>query len=285
LIGDLQSLSVKLTSGDFGQPGATYQLKAQGILDVVTIEVNVTDILGTINEGFGVNSFLPNWLTTAQKNVILAQHGGSVENYLATGVDKMKCQGSYYFSQPLLEVNSFTIQDAGIIDTKDPAKNSIIWFDNVTQSYDSNGLNILDGVGWDFFAIQFPAPDTVALFITRITTQPSPGIVPQYCIASLYRVGMAPVRWSIAPGDISIVGSNPWLSPASGETYFMDWTVTLANPAVSVVLQTRWDDQEVSLPDNQYKYEGLGEVTAGSVPGVTTITDGVVWLEIAANAL
>ena len=114
---DLTTVSAQLTAGYPGLVGAEYKLLLEAIIsddfhiNPVYIEINLVDLLGTVREGFGPDSFLPNWLTTEQRNTILSTFGGSVENYFSSGIDKLTCQGSYYFSQPLLSVDSFTIYD------------------------------------------------------------------------------------------------------------------------------------------------------------------------------
>lgn len=272
---DLTTLSVKLLSGNYGTVGATYKLLLEAIVSIdfhvnpVYIEVEFTDILGTVSEGFGPDAFLPNWLTPTQRSDILTTYNGSVENYLNARVDNMKCQGSYYFSQPLLSVTSFTIfdLDGTILDTKAAGNDSVIWFDYVNQTFDSNGLSILSNVGWEFFAIQFPTEET-SIMITKITTQTS-GI---YLLANLFN-GAGATRWNI--DDIDIVGSNVWVSPTTSKQYYMTYTITLTNPSVNIVVQTEWDNQEISV-GGQNKYEGTCTVVA-NVIGVPM--NGFSWIE------
>ena len=271
---DLTTLSVQLVSGDVGTKNATYKLRLESILAIdlhinpVYIEVEFVDLLGTINEGFGPDAFLPNWLTPRQRSDILTVYGGSVQNYLNAGND-LECQGSYYFSQPLLSVTSFTVfdLDGAILDTKAAGDDSVIWFDYVNQTFDSSGLEILDNVGWEFFAIQFPT-EKQAIMVTKITTQTS-GV---YLLANLF-TETSTTRWNL--DDISIIGSNVWTSPTSNKQYYMTYTITLINPGVTITVQTEWDDQEISV-GGQTKYEGICTVTA-TVIGVPM--NGFSWIE------
>jgi hypothetical protein len=264
---DLTTLSVQLVSGSMGMKNATYKLRLEAILAIdlhinpVYVEVEFTDVLGTINEGFGPDAFLPNWLTFQQRSDILTTYNGSVQNYLVSGVD--------YFSQPLLSVDSFTIfdLDGAILDTKAAGNDSVIWFDYVNQTFNSSGLEILNDVGWEFFAIQFPT-EKQAIMVTKITTQTS-GI---YLLANLF-TETSTTRWNI--DDISIVGSNIWTSPTSSKQYYMTYNITLTNPSATITVQTDWDNQEISV-GGQTKYEGICTVTA-NVIGVPM--NGFSWIE------
>jgi hypothetical protein len=271
---DLTTLSVQLISGNMGEKNATYKLRLEAIIAIdlhvnpVYIEVEFTDVLGTINEGFGPDAFLPNWLTSQQRSDILTSYSGSVENYLASGMNNLECQGSYYFSQPLLSVDSFTIfdLDGAILDTKAVGNDSVIWFDYVNQTFNNTGLTILNDVGWEFFAIQFPT-EKQAIMVTKITTQTS-GV---YLLANLFTESST-TRWNL--DDISIVGSNIWTSPTSKQ-YYMTYNITLTNPSVTITVQTEWENQEISV-GGQTKYEGICAVTA-TVLGAPMI--GFSWIE------
>lgn len=273
---DLTTLSVKNLTGTVGEPGATYRLRLEAIISLdfhvnpVYIDVDFTDVLGTVNEGFGPDAFLPNWLTPTQRSTILNNFGGSVENYLASGQDPLTGQGSYYFSQPLLQVTDFTIFDlqGSILDTKASGNNSVIWFDYVAQSFDAAGIDIVSNVGWEFFAIQFPDVQK-SLMITKVTTQTSG----EYLLANLFETGGVVTRWNI--NDIDIVGSNVWTSPTTSKQYYMTYTITLTNPAAILTINTEWDEQEISV-GGQTKYEGICTVT-GTLLGNPVI--GFSWIE------
>ena len=272
---DLTTLYVKLLTGNVGEKNATYKLVLEAIISLdfhvnpVYIEVEFTDLLGTVKEGFGPNAFLPNWLTDKQRDTILNKYGGSVENYLNAGFDDMNCQGSYYFSQPLLSVTSFTIFDlsGAILDTKAVGNDSVLWFDYVAQTFDNAGLEILNNVGWTFFAIQFPM-EKQAIMVTKVVTETSGS----YILANLFTES-GTIRWNI--NDINIQGSNVWTSPTSGKQYYMTHTITLNNPSVVITVQTDWDEQEISV-GGETKYEGICTVT-GTVIG--TPMNGFSWIE------
>ena len=157
--------------------------------------------------------------------------------------------------------------DGTILDTKAPGNDSLIWFDYVTQTFDEYGLKILDDVGWEFFAIQFPT-EKISIMVTKITTQTS-GVYP---LANLF-TETSVTRWNI--DNISIIGSNVWTSPSSGKQYYMTYTITLSNPSVVLTVQTEWDEQEISI-GGQTKYEGICTVT-GTVLG--SVVSGFSWIE------
>lgn len=272
---DLTTLYVKSLVGNVGEKNTTYKLVLEAIISIdfhvnpVYIEVEFEDVLGTVREGFGPNAFLPNWLTPKQRTAILNDYGGSVNNYLSAGIDDLNCQGSYYFSQPLLSVSSFTIfdLDGNILDTKKAGNDSVLWFDYVAQTFDRSGLEIIKDVGWTFFAIQFPT-EKKAIMITKIETETSG----TYTLANLF-TETETIRWNI--DDIDIQGSNIWISPTSGKQYYMTHTITLTNPDALITVQTDWDEQEISV-GGQTKYEGICTVVA-TVIG--TPMNGFSWIE------
>jgi hypothetical protein len=294
-IGNLNTLNVKLTSGTYGAAGATYQLQVVGSSGTFIISVDVTDELGLVNEGMGPDSFLLNWITPTQRAAINSPpFSGNVEAYLTSGADDFECQGSYYFSQPLLRVNDFQIIDLStftIVDQQHPTNDSVIWFDSVTQSYDAEGIDLLKAASWDFFAIKFldqPVGSQTALMITRVFT---PGNS-YYYLANLFRPAAAgpTLRWNM--NDISIMGrvGSEWPSPKNppGNSYYTIWDIVLSGPTGSVVLVVdsgnapAWPEQEVcttSSGSEVCKYEGLAVVT-GTVLGVGMT--GNAWIETAA---
>jgi len=285
-IGTLNTLSVKVVSGNFGDPGTTYRIEVVGSSGTFIISIDFTDLLGLVNQGFGPDSFLINWITPAQRTAIDNDFGGSAEAYLASGQDDMECQGSYYFSMPLLRVDDFTIIDTSsfppvIVDQQHPTNRSVLWFDSVTQSYDADGVSLLKGATWDFFAIKFadnPGNPT-ALMVTRLTT-PGNGT---YYLANLFQSVGPTIRWNM--NDITITGSVPWISPRNppGSTYYTRWDITLVGAgAVTMTIMTNWDQQEIctnSGGSDVCKYEGIANVI-GTVLGVPMT--GVAWIETAA---
>lgn len=282
-IGDLNTISVKVTSGSYGDPGATYRIEVLGLSGLFNIRIDFTDVLGIVREGFGPDSFLINWITSAQRTIIDNNFGGSAEAFLASGQDDMACQGSYYFSQPLLRVTDFMITDlvALTVDNIDLGGINNMWFDSVTQSYDAAGVELLKGASWDFFAIRFidnPGNPT-ALMVTRLMT-PGNGY---YYMANLFQTTGPTIRWGM--NDISIIGSVPWVSPKDppGNTYNTRWDITLTGAgAVTMTLLTNWNEQEActrSSGQEVCKYEGIATVT-GTVLGVAMT--GTSWIETAA---
>jgi len=103
----------RLVSGVFGQKSARYNLQSHGVDTagrLLTTDILVEDVMGFVSEGFGVNSFLPNWLLPEQQEAIHRDYGGSVEKYLAATHQPLTGQGSYYYSAPFLQVVNYTIR-------------------------------------------------------------------------------------------------------------------------------------------------------------------------------
>jgi hypothetical protein len=297
-IGTLNTISVGVTSGNYGEMGTKYRIEVVGSNASFVIGIDVTDVLGLVKEGMGPDSFLLNWITPAQRAAINAPpFSGDVEKYLESGADDMECQGSYYFSQPLLRVDDFLIVDtSGLIPIAiaeldpDPTRNSVLWFDSVTQSYDANGIELLNAATWDFFAIKF-LDEKMALMVTRVG---SPGNG-DYYLANLFREPSAgpTLRWNM--NDIEIKGiTDPPLSPWTStkppnNRYFTKWAITLSGSTgavsltVDATIAPAWPEQEActrSSGAEVCKYEGFAVVT-GTVLGGPVIT-GNAWIETAA---
>jgi len=154
-----EKISIKLTSGVMGQPGAKYLLQGKAYtFDKALWEYNVvlTDTMGTIAVGYGPQSFLPQWLTTEQKNLIDAKpYSGNVHAYIKKSNDNMQGEGSYYYSLPLLQVDHFKIYRNKDLYTT--GSKGYMWVDYVTQSFSHESFPVLkSNATWQFLAIQLP---------------------------------------------------------------------------------------------------------------------------------
>lgn len=135
--------------------------------------------MGAIGMGYGPQSFLPQWLTTAQQAAVGAQ-GGSLAHYLQTSDDAMSGQGSYYYSLPLLQVLSFDILtgDGKCLRGHD----GTVWLDVVMQSFTNAAWKTLAGVSWHFIALPMPERK-LALVVSRVTLS---GAVAPLTVARLF---------------------------------------------------------------------------------------------------
>ncbi|MFH1159513.1 MAG: hypothetical protein V1733_01010, partial [bacterium] len=105
-------ITMSTVSGTMGATDAVYSLTAD-IPDFNGIRlkanVQIRDRYGAVNQGDGTASFFAQYLTDAQREQIMNSPVRTVSNYLEATADPMSCQGSYYYSLPLLDVEQFTI--------------------------------------------------------------------------------------------------------------------------------------------------------------------------------
>ena len=250
--------------------------------DAWEYELLMTDLFGCAQIGYGPSSFLPQWLTTAQKEIIEASFGGSVHAYLKDGRDDMVTQGSYYYSLPLLKVDNFSLRRNGALHSAGTDGN--IWVDYVVQSFDQAGLGLVRHATWQFFGIQFPEipgrPGYQAAIMVSIVTVPSSVL----SVARFYdndglhaqngsreatfewtidQIHFQPVKsWNNFPVEVEISLQAP------------DATVTIFAKAVR--------DNQVILPDSTNKYEGVFNVRADlAIRGIyANDVEGFAWGEV-----
>lgn len=272
-----------LVSGTFGQKGAQYQLISHGadnLGKLMTTEILVEDTMGFVSEGFGVNSFLPNWLLPAQQEAIRKDYGGSVEKYLAATQNPMTGQGSYYYSAPFLTVLKFKVSydDNGTVVSQ--GSGGLLWMDVVYQTFDNAATEIVKDSTWAFFIMQFPEQKK-AIMTTLVGTE-----VSDYRVSSLFSMD-APknangvlepeYRWNLQDIVMQPVAGSEWKSPASGETYYTKYKIELSGDhTADLTVTMAWDDQEVNA-GSRFVYEGLGKVT-GTLDG--EVIQGSAWLEM-----
>ena len=260
-------LSMELTSGSMGEAGAEYRLAAD-VQDQLggrlQAEVLLRDRLGVVNQGYGSASFFPQFLTDTQEEQISGSYGNSVRDYLEATGDPMACQGSFYYSLPLLDVEEFTITRDGV--QLSGGASGTMWMDNVVQSYDEQAVKVLiDGdAAWEFFSIMLPEEDA-ALMVIQITS--ANGTLP---VASLFRAGgdttengalEAADAWPIDMVDVAPLSGSMWTSPNTGLQYPQQHRIQLASDTTPVDLTITMvrENQEIVVGDT-IKYEGLATV-------------------------
>jgi len=273
----------QLVSGTFGQKGARYKLLSHGtdnLGKLLTTEILVEDTMGFVSEGFGVNSFLPNWLLPEQEESIRKEYGGSVQKYLAATQNPLTGQGSYYYSAPFLKVINFTVSYDHNGAVVSQGTDGLLWMDVVYQTFDNDATEIIKDATWSFFIMQFPEQQK-AIMTTLVGTE-----VSDYKVSSLFSTGaqqnlngvLEPDhRWNLQDIELKPIAGSEWKSPNSGETYYTKYKITLSGErSADLTVTMAWNDQEV-MAGTRYVYEGLGKVT-GTLDG--EVVNGSAWLEM-----
>jgi len=284
-------IHMQLTSGTMGAKDATYKLRAKMFNDdlvPLVVDVQIKDRYGAINEGNGTASFMAQFLTEEQRNYIMNSSDRRVSAYQEETGDPMSCQGSFYYSLPLLDVEHFSIihQDTIISQGSD----GVLWMDYVVESYDQQALEAIEDVSWEFYAIQFPDINT-ALMVIEITTKT--GTLP---IAKLFNMdsektlnnaSIAKHSWAIDEVNIEAVPGFNWTSPKSHESYNTSNRIQLMSDDYSADLSITMitDDQEIYIdneisgkPVKMVKYEGIASVE-GTLNGVSVSGQAFVELQ------
>ncbi len=271
----------RIVSGTFGQPGARYEIisytedNERGLLETTVL---VEDSMGFVNEGFGPNAFVPNWLHPAQRKSVMENYGGSLEKYLKNTQDPMTGQGSYYYSAPFLKVLTYSIKRDGAVISK--GTGGLLWMDVVYQNFDNASEEIIKDATWSFFIMQFPKQKK-ALMTTTVGTP-----LGTYPISSLFAhdapknangVLEPQYRWNLQDIKITRLTDKVWTSPQSNLSYYTEFKIDLAGEyPTHLHVKMAWDEQEANVR-GRFVYEGLGNVT-GTLNGEPV--EGTAWLEM-----
>jgi hypothetical protein len=290
-----QFIDVRVVDGVIGKKGAVYEFTtsitngAEGAPSgqLLTLYVRARDATGLMQWGYGPSGFFPQWIYPDQRAAITGEYGDSVGGYLAATHDPMTNQGDYYYTLPLLEVQRFSVSLGDQVVSR--GSSGWLWFDNVVQQFDAAAEQVISsGVTWMEFSVQFPR--TKQAMKIGYVKQASVG---QLDYAMLHdpdspkaRNGsfMDSVSWGIDDVHITPVPSSLWKSPASGQSYYTRYTVTLdgARPRdrAKLFIAARFQDQEVDA-DQRTVYEGLFSVT-GTLCGKKVT--GQAWTEVQPTA-
>jgi hypothetical protein len=268
-------LEIKLLSGEMGQAGAKYRLSGNVIdlkMNNLKYDLVLTDTYGVVQIGYGTSSFLPQWLTPSQHHSIMANYKGSVPSYLNAGEDTMLGQGSYYYSMPLLKVESFSLHrklDNEWVLYANGSKGNI-WVDYVVQGFASQEKALLKNAQWQFLAIQFPEQN--ASLMVSIVDVPTPienvtsGIFP---MARLYYGDQkaangskqAYQEWAI--GQIEFNPKKYWVDPTTGLKYPIEFDLNLRSPDGSqILLKGKSIRANQVIEEGVNKYEGVFAIQA-----------------------
>lgn len=267
-------MTMSLASGTMGAAGAVYRLTADtpdNLGGRLEADVLVRDRLGAVNQGYGTSSFFPQFLTNPQRSEISGLFGNSVGDYLEKTGDPMTCQGSYYYSTPLMDVQSFSITRDGV--PLSSGTRGTMWMDDIVQTYDEQASEALIGnASWKFFSIMLPE-ENASIMVIQIKS--ATGTLPA---ATLFRDDSGRTRnsargavhsWEIDKIDVEAVPGTKWRSPLTKQEYFQEHRVRLGStscPADLTIKMVR-KNQEIVYKD-MIKYEGLASVegTLGGKP-------------------
>ncbi len=268
-------MTMSLVSGSMGTAGAVYRLTADTPDQLggrLQAEVLVRDRLGAVNQGYGSASFFPQFLTEQQKEQVEGSYENSVQAYLEATGDPMSGQGSYYYSQPLMDVEQFTITRNGA--ALSSGTSGTMWMDQIVQTYGEQATEVLiDGdASWEFFSIMLPE-ENAAIMVIQITS--ATGTLP---VATLFRddsdrtqngARKAVHSWAIDEIDIQAVPGAEWVSPQTGQQYAQQHRIQLGPETMPADLTIRmvYENQEFVYGDT-IKYECLAwvEGTLGDQP-------------------
>lgn len=258
-------MSMSLASGSMGAADAEYRLAADvpdQLGGRLQAEVLLRDRFGVVNQGYGTASFFPQFLTEQQQEQVSGSFDSSVGDYLESTGDPMSGQGSWYYSQPLMDVEQFTITRNGV--PLSSGTSGTMWMDNVVQSYGEQASEILADASWEFYSIMLPEADT-AIMVLQVTS--STGTLP---VATLFSddgdrtrnsARKAVHSWKIDEIDIEAVPGTTWVSPGTSLEYAQQHRIKLGSETLpaDLTLTIVRENQEVVVGDT-IKYEGLAFV-------------------------
>ncbi len=268
-------ITLGLVSGTMGAADAVYRLSADipNLQNVrLQVEVQLCDRFGVVNQGYGTSSFFPQYLTDTQREQIMISSVHSVPAYLDATSDPMSCQGSYYYSLPLMDVEQFSVMRDSVLLSS--GTNGTMWMDYVVQTYDQKASEVFSNASWDFFAIQLPE-ENAAIMVLQVKSET--GSLP---VATLFRndsertlnsARKAVHSWAIDEIEIETVPGTIWTSPATGQQYFMQHHIRLQSETwpVDLTIKMIQENQEIVIDTTStIKYEGLGTVE-GTLGGIS----------------
>lgn len=300
-----QTVDMRVVSGSIGAVGAVYELTVSvdtgiyqsGSTEPTTLTIRARDTTGIIQWGYGPNGFFPLWMfdgtplpassgpitTTDQRTSIMSTYGGDIGRYLAATGDPMTGQGSHYYSMPLVEVQSWSIQIGSTFATG--GSGGVLFFDNLTETYNDSAKYIVsNGYAWTEFSVQLPG--TKQGMLIAVTGQQDVG---NLYYAMLGGAGSSQAingtlqptaNWPQGAIHITPDPASAWTSPQSCYVYELSYAVTLdaseSRPGANLVFRATAQDQELNALGRAV-YEGLFSYS-GTLGGQTV--SGYAWGEI-----
>ncbi|WP_300590514.1 lipocalin family protein [Microbacterium sp.] len=300
-----QTVDMRVVTGAIGAVGAVYELTVSvdtgiyqsGVSEPTTLTIRARDTTGIIQWGYGPNGFFPLWMfdgtplpassgpiaTTDQRTAIMNTYGGDIGSYLAETNDPMTGQGSHYYSMPLVEVESWSIQIGSTY--AGGGTGGVLFFDNLTETYNDSAKYIVsNGYAWTEFSVQLP--DTEQGMLIAVTGQQDVG---NLYYAMLGGAGSSQsangtlnptANWPQGAIHITPDPASAWTSPHSCYVYELSYAVTLdasaSRPGADLVFRATAQDQELNALGRAV-YEGLFSYS-GTLDGKAV--SGYAWGEI-----
>lgn len=271
-------IKMSLLSGTMGAKGAVYKIEADIPSDIynekrMVVDLQLSDPYGTINEGDGTASFFPQYLTVEQRDAIMSSSPRTISHYLESQGDPMNCQGSYYYSFPMLNVDQFSISIDDSINII--GDQGLMWMDYVVESYDQKAMDVYDGGSWGFYAIQFPEINTALMVLQVESKTGTLSIAKMYNDNSEFTANgarKADYTWAIDAINVEPIPGSVWTSPQSGRQYPMQLHIQLSSAELPADLYLTMiiENQEIMINEDNIQYEGLTKVegTIGGTPVV-----------------
>lgn len=279
-------MSMELLSGKMGRPGATYLLKAN-LTDQygerLQARVTLRDRMGAVQHGYGPASFYPQWLTPLQRSRIHSDFHCSVDAYLRKTADPMKCQGEYYYSFGLMDVEQFEI-GVGSVSRFSAGKTGTIWMDYCAETISEAFQSVIKDSRFVFFALQFPSRnEAMMVFQLETKTAGRLNVARRYKVSSaMARNGalLPIVEWDYNDIHIWPLPGAGWRSEETGLTYPTKYVIWLDGRSKAhhgeLLLQAVRRNQELVI-GSSVQYQGLYSVE-GALGG--EIVRGQAWVEI-----
>ncbi|MBF9002091.1 hypothetical protein [Vibrio nitrifigilis] len=302
-------LTIELLQGQTGERGAIYHLRGQDLAigtqklkgtGEYYYDVLLEDVFGTIQAGYGPNSFLPQYLTSEQNDTLQSKYDEQMDLYLKNHPDECIGQGSYYYSAPLLKVLSYEIKDLSN-NVVLSGKQGWIWEDYVVQGFTPTILNALSNdAKWQFYAIQLPEIKACIMISVVQFNESKLNGVTTAAMYSLDSVSKQAARTPLIQWTSDEVKMEPnCLVPRSAtepkpDTDSFTLTLTYKEPdddtryVTTITGKTTLPNQEIQIDSNEKsvfdKFEGSYTVSAKihhpNLQPTPLNTSGIAWAEI-----
>jgi len=281
--GQPQFIDARVVQGQIGMKGAVYEFtgnvfnvsETAPAFERIEVYVRARDTTGLMQWGYGPSGFAPMWVFPEQQATILNTYGGSVGDYLRATGDPMWSQGQYYFTIPMLKVEKYVVSRGGAVVNE--GSKGWLWMDNVARSFSAQAEQVVNaggGIGWNEFSVFIPGTgDALKIGQTVSQLTASPGPVAPFSYAYLAsprsskgRNGVLTPRMAWGMNDIQMtpIESSKWVSPVTGDAYYLAWQVTLkkgrGSEKVRLTIEQAVPNQEAVIAGRSV-FEGLFRVS------------------------
>lgn len=288
--GQPQFVDARVVQGQIGMKGAVYEFtgnvfnvsETAPALERIEVYVRARDTTGIIQWGYGPSGFSPMWVFPEQRASIMNRYGGSVGDYLRATGDPMWSQGQYYMTIPMLKVEKYVVSRGGAVVNE--GSKGWLWMDNVARSFSSQAEQVVGaggGIGWNEFSVFIPGTgEALKVGQTMSQLNVSPGPVEPFTYAYLVSPrsrkaqngALTPrMSWNMNAVQMTPIESSKWVSPLTGDAYYLAWQVTLnkgpGTAKVSLKIEQAVPNQEAVIAGRSV-FEGMFRVT-GTIGGRT----------------